>query len=257
MAILKGNTAGDPSRHAIPLDLGDLRSQGELVMQHAAKRAEQIIADGQRERARLIATAAEEGRAKGLAQGTSEGLRAGTAQGAQAAMVERRAQLETIENSWKAIAADFVAQREDVLAEARREVIRLSMAIASRVIKRSIEADPSLVVDQVSAALTMVLRPSRVVISINPADRHLVEAALPTLLRQLADSSHIELADDPKLARGACSLRLADAMGGTVNASLESQLDRIAEALVPTPSVASAHGAVAPGDSAAAPGGHS
>jgi flagellar assembly protein FliH len=242
MAILKGNTAGDPSRHAIPLDLGDLRSQGELVMQHAAKRAEQVLADARREREKLIATAADEGRAKGLAQGTADGLRAGTTQGAQAAMVERRGQLEAVENSWKAIAADFVAQREDVLAEARREVIRLAMAIATRVIKRSIEADPSIVVDQVSAALTMVLRPSRVVISINPADRPLIEAALPALLRQLADSSHIELTDDVKLARGACSLRLADAMGGTVDASLQSQLDRIAEALVPTPRVAGAEG---------------
>lgn len=249
MAILKGNTAGDPTRHAIALDLGDLRNQGELVLQHASKKAEQIVADARREREQLIATAADEGRAKGLAQGTADGLRAGTTQGAQAAMVERRAQLEAVENSWKAIAGDFAAQREDVLAEARREVIRLALQIASRVIKRSIEADPSVVVDQVSAAFAMVLRPSRVVISINPADRPLVEAALPALLRQLADSSHIELADDAKLARGACSLRLADAMGGTVDASLQSQLDRIAEALVPTPRVAGAEGASGPAGS--------
>jgi len=236
MAILKGNTAENPSRHAIALDLGDLRTQGELVVAHAKKKAEQIVAEANAERQRLISTASAEGYAAGLAKG----LRQGRQHGADAAMAERRAALDGLDTAWLALANEIMVQREDMMAEASRNVIKLAIAIAERVVRRTVEADPACVVQQVEAALAMVMRPTRVVVRINPADRGLVAAALPLLTERLAHGVHLELLDDATMGRGSCGLRMTESMGGMIDATLDTQLARIAEMLVPA----------APGDAA-------
>ena len=233
MAILKGNTAENPSRHAIALDLGDLRTQGELVVAHAKKKAEQIVAEANAERQRLISTASAEGYAAGLAKGTAEGLRQGRQHGADAAMAERRAALDGLDTAWLALANEIMVQREDMMAEASRNVIKLAIAIAERVVRRTVEADPACVVQQVEAALAMVMRPTRVVVRINPADRGLVAAALPLLTERLAHGVHLELLDDATMGRGSCGLRMTESMGGMIDATLDTQLARIAEMLVP------------------------
>jgi len=229
MAILKGNTAENPSRHAIALDLGDLRTQGELVVAHAKKKAEQIVAEANAERQRLISTASAEGYAAGLAKG----LRQGRQDGADAAMAERRAALDGLDTAWLALANEIMVQREDMMAEASRNVIKLAIAIAERVVRRTVEADPACVVQQVEAALAMVMRPTRVVVRINPADRGLVAAALPLLTERLAHGVHLELLDDATMGRGSCGLRMTESMGGMIDATLDTQLARIAEMLVP------------------------
>lgn len=233
MAILKGNTAENPTRHAIALDLGDLRTQGELVVAHATKKAQHITAEANAERQKLISNASAEGFAAGLASGTAEGLRQGKQQGAAAAMNERKAALDGLDNAWLALANEIMAQREDIMAEARQNVVKLAIAVAERVIRRTVEADPTCVVQQVEAALSLVMRPSRVVLQINPADRALVNDALPKLTQRLAEGVHMELFDDEAMVRGSCALRMTESMGGSIDASLATQLARIAEALVP------------------------
>jgi flagellar biosynthesis/type III secretory pathway protein FliH len=233
MAILKGNTAENPTRHAIALDLGDLRTQGELVVAHAKKKAEQIVSEANAERQKLVSTASAEGYAAGLAKGTAEGLRQGREHGTTAAMAERKAALDGLDSAWLALANEIMAQREDMLAEARRNVVKLAIAVAERVVRRTVEADPTCVVQQVEAALAMVMRPSRVVLRINPADRGLVNAALPQLTDRLAEGVHLEMLDDATMGRGSCGLRMTDSMGGMIDATLANQLARIAEALVP------------------------
>ncbi len=233
MAILKGNTAEDPSRHAIALDLGDLRTQGELVVAHAKKKAEQIVAEATTERQRLVATASAEGYAAGLAKGTAEGLRQGRQQGADAAMIERKAALDGLDSAWLCLANEIMGQREDMMAEARQNVVKLAIAVAERVVRRTVQVDPTCVVQQVEAALAMVMRPTRVVVRINPADRVLVAAALPLLTECLAHGVHLELLDDAAMGRGSCGLRMTESMGGMIDATLGTQLARIAEMLVP------------------------
>ena len=250
MAILKGNTAENPTRHAIALDLSDLRTQGELVVAHAQKMAKQIVAEANAARQSLISTASAEGYAAGLANGTADGLRQGQQHGAASAMADQRAALDTLGSAWLALANEIIAQREDMMAEARQNVVKLSIAVAERVIRRTVEADPTCVVQQVEAAVAMVMRPSRVVLQINPVDRPLITAALPQLTERLAEGIHLELLDDATMGRGSCALRMTDSMGGMIDATLATQLARIAEALVPAKpgELTAAANAAAPGE---------
>jgi len=240
MALIKNSNSTLMARDAIVLDLGDLRRQGEQILEHARLEAAKIIGDAQRTRRRLIDSAASEGRAEGLAEGLASGHEQGVNQGHGAAFAERRDALNAFQAVWGTELKLFVDRRESMLDEARKNLLALSAMIGQRVTHRVIELDPSVVVDQLKGVLALVMRQSRLTIRVHPLDRDLVSIALPELARAYSAAVDAEIIDDPTLARGSCLLRLADLVqegeangAGTLDASIETQLDRIVQALLP------------------------
>jgi flagellar biosynthesis/type III secretory pathway protein FliH len=167
------------------------------------------------------------------------------------ALAEFRARLETLERVWGEALKAFLDQRDELLSMAERDVVRLACAIAERVTKRSIALDAGVVRDQLRAVLATVVRPTELVISIHPSDRAMVEASLPMLLVQFPSTRHAEVVDDPVLEPGSIVARtragegidsggtpgastgLSSGLGGEIDASIQTQLDRIVEALLP------------------------
>lgn len=240
MAVIKQSSSAMVMRDAIVLDLGDLRRQGETILSRAREEAARIVEQGKIERARLIQNAASEGRAEGLAEGLARGHEQGMAAGREAALNERRESLQQLEGAWVATLQDFVSRREELIDDARKDVLRLACIIAGRVIKRQVELDPSIAVDQLEAVLGMVMRPSRLKIAVHPLDRPLVEAALPGLAQRYGSATHTEIVEDATVSRGSCSARVSEGDGnatlggaGMIDATIETQLTRIVEALLP------------------------
>ena len=58
---------------------------------------------------------------------------------------------------------------------------------------RTIEADPSLVRDQVAEALQLVAEPTALELRVNPADRDILEQAMPELVEQVGRGRHTSL----------------------------------------------------------------
>lgn len=221
----------DPSiRNAVVLHLGDLRRAGEHLRESAAREAESVLAAARVERDRIVSGADREGHAKGLERGLKEGHERGAQEGRALAQAEWRDRLAAIESGWTAALGSFLADRERMMLEARQDVLQLAVLLAERITKRAIRVDPTLVNDQVAEVLALVARPSRLVIHLHPLDRPIVEEVLPGLRRRFPSVQDIEMADDDSLPRGSCIARTA---GGTIDASIATQLDRIAEALIP------------------------
>jgi flagellar biosynthesis/type III secretory pathway protein FliH len=239
MALIKGVNSTEAARSAIVLDLGDLTRQGAAILDAAKRQAAQIVRDAQAERARLISDAAAVGRAEGLAEGLARGHQDGVQQGRASAIAEQKAAITALLAGWSGALDQFIQARERMLAEAQRDVIRLGLAIAEKVTRRAIAADPGVAAAQVAGVLELVLRPSRLSLRIAPADREIVEGALPALMRQFGAVKHVELVEDAGLERGSCVARLTEAgesggaPAGEIDASISVQLDRIAEAILP------------------------
>lgn len=231
MAVLRVGDAMRTAAGAVVLDLGDLKRQGEAIRARAQGEAEEILRQARREREALLSGAREEGRAQGLREGREEGRRAGQEEGRSAALAERRAALAGLEKAWTDALAEFVRLREHLVLEARAEVIRLALEIARRVTRRKIEADPAVVGEQLAAVLGLVTRPSRLMIRVHPEDEPLAREALPVLLASLSQVEHVELRPDPGLSRGSCVARAST--GAEIDATIHTQLDRIAAALLP------------------------
>ncbi len=259
MALIKHAQATLMAREAVVLDLGDLRNQGEAIIAQARARAAEIIREAEAERDRIVAGASQKGHAEGSVRGEADGRAKGETAGKAEALATHAAAFEALCAGWTDALSNFESIRQDLLDAAQHDVVQLALLIAERVTKRLIQSDPSVVVSQVSAALGLVLRSTSVTISVHPDDLELVRSAMPTLAANTAAAKHSTLRQDSRLSRGSCVVRSAGAherlcapqdsahataintgdinaregTGGEIDASIEVQLDRIAELIVP------------------------
>ncbi len=232
MALLRPSELARLPREAIVLDLGDLASQGRQMCAAAQARADEIVAQARAERERILAGAREAGYAIGLEEGRATGRVQGEDAGRCAAIAEWRERLSKLESAWASGLSKFEGEREGLLRAAREELLGLALQIAERVVKRRVACDPGLVVEQVAAASAQLAKSSGVIVQVHPDDVAIVEAAFPELSRKFLALRHAKIAGDPALSRGSCVVR--SQAGGMIDASLETQLDRIARAIVPS-----------------------
>lgn len=230
MALIRQSDISKPVAQAIVYRLGDLVREGQSLRDKTKSESDAMLAAAKAERERLISTAREEGLRMGREQGYREGHEKGSAEGRQQAITAVAAELKTLQENWLKTIDAFEASRDALLLEARTEVLRLACEIAELVVKRSVELKPDTIVDQVDAALAMVVRPTRVRLAINPGDKPLVDAALPALLTRHANATHVDVAEDTSIPRGSATLRT---LGGTIDAQLSTQLARIIDAVLP------------------------
>jgi len=230
MPLVKEQNADLVQHEAIVLDLGDLRKQAEQIREQARRQAEQIIADARQEAERLAAAAKESARQEGLEAGHAEGEQAGREAGHAEALQQTSEALSNLQQGWTEALERFDAERSQMMLEARQSMLELAVALARKIVKRVPEVDPSVVNDQLAAAIEQMARPADVTIHIHPADRPLVEEAMPELARRFGELQHVNWSEDESMERGGCRITYGKAC---IDASLDRQLQRITEALLP------------------------
>lgn len=231
MALIRKAAADAAASNAVRLDLGDLEYHAAEVRARAAADAERIIAEAQAERERLIADATETGRTAGHAEGHKKGHAEGTKAGTDKAYAEAKAELAALSQAWREQLDALHASREGLILAAKTDLVRMAIDIAGRVTQRTVETDPSVAAAQAEAAARLIATRTAVVIDVCPDDRESVERALPELVRTVAAIDSAEIAESPALSRGSVIIRTAG--GGEIDATLETQLARIAADLVP------------------------
>lgn len=230
MAVLRASR--DPSlATAVVLDLGDLRRQADAIRESAVAEAARILEAARAERERLVATARAEGFAAGQAEGRAAGLEQGRAEGRAEALAAHRAALDALAAKWEGVLAQFLADREHLMTQARSDLVRLAVALGRRVTRRTIAHDPGVVAAQVETVLAAAAKPTRLTVRVHPEDEALAREALPTLLARFTGVEGADLVTDASLERGSCVANTRG--GGEIDASIPTQLDRIAAALLP------------------------
>ncbi len=218
----------------VAMDLADLRAEGERLVVAARTESDRILREARAEAARLRAKAIEEGKVEGLALGRTEGLEAGRAEGTASAYDEVRAnfaeRLQGLESAWTVAAGRWDAERESLMREARQQTLQLALGIAKRVLRRAIAADPTLATTQLEAALQLLGQATSIAVACSQSDHDLLRQELPRVLERLGSASDVTFTTDPALEPGDIIVRVAE---GSVDGRLTTQLDRIADALMP------------------------
>ena len=230
MALIRSKQAAALSRDAVVLDLGDLARQGQAIREKAQRDAERLLADARTQARRIVEEATHAGREEGVQQGLTEGREKGRAEGRAEALNRAATALRDFEAAWQQALDEFTAARHAMLVEFKTDVVRLALAIARRVVRRAAALDPTVVHEQIEAALQMVARKTAVSVFVSPRDLDLAGAILPSLKARFQDGVDLSLAADESIAPGGCIVR---AGSGEIDATLATQLDRIAEALLP------------------------
>lgn len=243
MALIRQADSHQHFRHAVVLNLGDLHQEGERITSAATARAKQAIGDAEAKRAKMLAGAAEEGRAAGLRDGLEQGMKQGIAAGMEKALNESKARLAELEKGWTVKLAAFEADRTQLLLDARQAVLGLAVRAAEMIVKRTIAHDATVIQDQLAAVIASIARPTRLRVRVCPDDEAIVRSALPSLMDRFRAAEHVEIVVDPSVSRGGCVA--ATAAGGSVDATIETQLERVVAGLLPRAAPSPSNGEVA------------
>lgn len=234
MPVIKQQHAAPLLKEAIVLDLGDVGRQAARIVAAAQEKAGKLISDAQAQAATLTQGAEqkghEQGYAQGLAQGRKEGFEQGQAQGHQQAHQEAGSRLTKLQQSWTQALQSWQDQQQQLLKDAREATLELSLRLTERIVHRVVEADPTVVIDQVGACLAHVMEASQVVIHIHPQDQALLEESLPELAAEFEAATHARIATDEHISPGGCVVAYGK---GRIDATLETQLARAVDLILP------------------------
>ncbi|MET0649320.1 MAG: type III secretion system stator protein SctL [Pyrinomonadaceae bacterium] len=119
-------------------------------------------------------------------------------------------------------------RRDAALSGAERDVLRLAVKLAEKIIGREIERDDATLADIVSAALRHARQQEALTVRVNPADLPRVQAHRDRL-DPSGRARFIDLVADPRVAHGGCVI---EGESGTVDARLDTQLRVLERALL-------------------------
>jgi len=173
--------------------------EARRVLGEAQAQASEIVAQAHRDAEAVLATA--------RTQATAAGLEA------------------TLE-----VQAAVAAARDRMLAEARAEVLSIGIAAAEKIIGKTVEAAPELMEVVVQPLLLRLRRARRLELRLHPDDARTLEPQLQALANDSGVGCPVRIESDPAIQRGGCLLR-SDL--GTLDARIETRLERVARALEP------------------------
>ncbi|MBC03960.1 MAG: hypothetical protein CMJ34_11770 [Phycisphaerae bacterium] len=236
MALIKNLQAREIIGTAVVMNLGDVRREADEILEQARRDAERIVEEARAEARELVDGAAERGHAEGFARGGSEGrvagIEEGRREGFEAAEASHSPRLAAVAEGWDQALQAFLAGRDQLREEARRDLLRLSIAIAERVLGRLPEHDPSIVTEQVEAAVGMLSGATRLRVRVHPEDQSIIETHFARTKGMIGAASDVDVVmeSDPEVVRGGCLVSAGD---GEVDARLDAQMSRIVKGLFP------------------------
>jgi flagellar assembly protein FliH len=125
---------------------------------------------------------------------------------------------------------ELTRQKKGYLKSAEKEIIRLSLKIASKVIQGKIETDKKFILSNLRHILKLLSDKSRIVIRLNPADLEVV-SKFSKEQKSSEGIKELVLEEDEGISRGGC---LVSSESGHIDGRIETQLEIIGRALLDT-----------------------
>lgn len=153
--------------------------------------------------------------------GHAEGLRQGEQRGREQAAAE----VEPVMTRLLRTIEDLSLTRDAFRREAEEDVVRLALGIARRVVHREVTIDGTVLLGVIRAALDKIGARELHRVLVSPADQGAIAAGLESMRL----NRRVDVVADANLERGAV---LFETVKGSLDASLETQLDEIERGLI-------------------------
>jgi flagellar assembly protein FliH len=160
------------------------------------------------------------------------GYQAGYAEGMEQARIAAFAEVESTIAALRGAEAGLAHRIEELDGEAGPAAAALAIEIAARVLRAEVSVRPERVLDVVRGAMRRAVDRERLMVRVNPDDLAICREAAPDLLQNTGGIGRLDFFDDQRVTRGSCIL---ETNSGDVDATFESQLERIHEALFAPP----------------------
>jgi len=231
-AVIKAGDARLNPHGGYSLDLRDIAGKADELLAAARAEADSIFAGARNRAAADAASVRRDAEQQGHAKGFEEGRAAGEKTAREAAQKRFALDHAALLSSLSATLAEFDRQKQQFHVAARRDVVLLAVAIASRIAKSFSAMDdiaPQLASDACAEALALVREATDVSVACHPADAAAIEEVTPEMSRALKSAAHIRVVHDSTVQRGGVSVSTSDTR---VDASINQRIERIAGELV-------------------------
>lgn len=206
----------------------DVEQQAHDILARAQAKAKEIIADSESR----IRAATEEQKREGYREGIAEGREAGIQQAVSEAREYARrnaeAELRQLAAAMNAVVQNFESGKHTLIAQAESGLLELALAIAGRVCKIQAAGSEAVARENVRALLELVKHRDDVAVHVHPSDHELLAVHMPEVVQSINGIEHVTLVPDETIERGGCVLRTRD---GSIDATIGTQLERVARAL--------------------------
>jgi flagellar assembly protein FliH len=146
-------------------------------------------------------------------------------EGYQEGLNQAKADIEEMRDTLTA----FMGAKQEVFDTVAPYVMEMSLDIAKKIIKREIETDPSIILDNIQQLLkTLSKEESKITLKVNPIQVSLVKSEVPEMLTNVGLEARIMVVPDDSIMEGGC---LVETTNGVIDATIETQLSVISEAL--------------------------
>jgi flagellar assembly protein FliH len=188
-----------------PYYLPSFEKEAEAIVARARDLARDLTVSAAAEAVRLREEASREGFERGQAEGRE---------------LARREEAQKMGDGIRKILAEVERHRAGLEAECERDVVRLAIAIAEKIVKAEIKKGAPVAENNLKAALRRAVRGHGLEIRLHPADA----ARL-----RLAGEEGASIIADSAITPGGCIVRTA---AGSVDLDIKTQLDEIERGLL-------------------------
>ena len=190
---------------------------GNTYLSKVQVEANKIIDAARVEAAKIRKEAAEEGRRAAM-QSVEATLRGKVEQ-----------QLQTIVPALKQAVQSVLDARQAWQRHWEQHALKLSTAIASRIVRREVQRVPLITVELIREALQLATGNERITLRLNPTDHATLKDHINKLTAEMNSLAETRVIADPAITAGGCRV---ETEFGSIDQQLEAQLARITEELL-------------------------
>jgi flagellar assembly protein FliH len=226
--LIKARSQRSPASATV-FNFDDLRRQCDDYVSQARQQGEQLLA-------RAAAEADEvrrQAHAQGLAAGQREGLESARhlveERAAQIATEQTQEKLKTALPAFEQAVQALRLERDRWLTIWESAAVKLSAAIAEKIVRHELARQPDLKVAMIREALQLAAGQPHLRLRLHSQDFTLLQSCGHDALGQLANVGEIEFIEDESIYPGGCVI---ETRHGVLDARLETQIARITEELL-------------------------
>ncbi len=205
--IQAANDAVHAARAEAAQLIDEAHASAEGLVREAQERALALVDDAQRR----VVQIEDDARRSGFEQGSGDGRAA-----AQAEMDEM---LETM----RGLVEMARVERHKIIEGAEPEIVKLSVAIAERILNQQVALDTDAVLEMTRAAITRLVNRETVTVRVNPGDIETMRQHREKLMA-MNDIDNLRIIEDQRVDRGGVVIE-TDA--GTIDAKISTQLREV------------------------------
>ena len=133
-------------------------------------------------------------------------------------------QVERVRRLVQAMLSGFARQRRELLADLQPYVVRISVEIARRILRRELRTDPGMITRIAESALEQVGAAANVRVRVHPLDAQVLEQSMMEIVSAPDEAAAIEVVPDAAIEQGGC---VVESARGIVDARLRTQFEEM------------------------------